>query len=345
MSQRADRLACIALIAVFFALLLAGCGGGGSSSGGGGNPPPPSGTAAISGVVVDASNTSTPLPSAVIHVSVTGASTTSASDGTFSFTGLPVGSTTLTVDPGPGGNFFSSVITVPLSSARVTSVVVTMIPLGLGVPTRLTVSPDTASTDPGGQQVFSAVIFAGSTQLSISPSWVVQGGIGTINSGGVFTATNQGNGQVIATAGTITGSSNVTVTAPQPPRIWSTFIDPGTLPTSGGSAVMTLHATDGDGIALAQVQIVRPDGTNVVYTMARTAGTTQDGTWVFPDPPTTSSFVFPANSNLPDSTGAQAPMDYDVRFIVTDASAAHNVTTSGFTTVRVAGVEAPPPPP
>ena len=342
MSQRADHLACIALIIALVALLT-GCGGGGSTSGGGGTPPPPSGTATISGVVVDASNTSSPLSSAVVHVASTGASTTTSSSGTFTFTALPPGDTNVTVDPGPGAAFFSSVVSVPCASGKTTSVVITMIPLGLGVPTRLTVSPDTASVDPGGQQAFSATIFAGSTQLNISPSWVVQGAIGTIDASGVFTGTAQGSGHVIATAGTITGSAPVTVTAPQPPHIWSTFIDPAELPTSGGAALMTLHATDGDGISLAQVQIFRPDGTNSAYTMYRTAGSTKDGTWVFPDTPFTVPFTFPANTNLPGITGAQAPMDYDVRFIVRDASG--QTTMTGFTTVRVRGLEPPPPPP
>ena len=70
---------------------------------------------------------------------------------------------------------------------------------------------------------------------------------------------------------------------------------------------------------------------------------TKDGTWVFPDTPYTSAFTFPANTNLPGITGAQAPMDYDVRFIVRDASG--QTTMTGFTTVRVRGLEPPPPPP
>ncbi len=342
MSQRAARLACIALIAVSFALL-AGCGGGGSTQDGNVNPPPPSGTAAIAGVVVDATNTASPLSSAVIRNSSNGASKTAASDGTFTFTGLPAGTTTLTIDPGPGEAYFSTTVVVPVASGQTTSVVITMIPLGIGVPTRLTVQPDAATTDPGGQQSFSAIVFAGSTQIFIQPSWVIQGGVGTIDSAGTFTGVTQGTGHVIATAGAITAQSSITVTAPQPPQIPSSYVDPSELPTSGGVAVMTIHATDGDGIALAQVQIVSPDGSRPLYTMYRTAGTTRNGTWVFPDPPYTPSFVFPPNTNLPGITGAQAPMDYDVRFIVRDTTGQE--TTTGYTTVRVRGLEPPPPPP
>lgn len=340
MSQRAARLACIALTVALVALL-AGCGGGSSSTPA--PAPTPTGTAAISGVVVDASNTSSTLPSAVVHVAVNNASTTTGSSGSFGFSDLPAGTTTLTVDPGPGESFFSSTVSVPLASGQTTSVVVTMVPLGLGVPTRITIAPSGASVDPGGQQQFTALIYAGSTQLNIEPSWIVQGGIGTIDSSGLFTGSAQGAGSVIASVGDVTSTASVSVTGPQPPKIWSSFIDPMTLPPAGGLATMTLHASDGDGIKSATVEIVPVGGNPMYFAMYRTAGTDKDGTWVFPVIGQTATYLFPLNTNVPDSTGTQAPMDYDVRFTVTDNTNAQTVTD--FYQVEVSGVVAPPSPP
>lgn len=343
MSHRAERFARIALIPALVALLaFAGCGGGGSVVG---SPvvPPPAGSGTIAGVVVDASNTSTVLPSAVVRVSSTGATQTTGSDGKFTFSSLPAGTPIVTVDPGPGAAFLSSRVSVPVANGQITSLVVTMVPLGLGDPTSIVVLPSSASTDPGGQQSFSAIIFSGSTRLIIQPSWIVQGGIGTIDATGLFTATHQGSGKVLGIAGGVSGEATVTVTAPQFPVIASHYVDPSELPPSGGTALMTIHALDGDGMALAQVQIVKPDGTNQVFTMYRTAGTAKDGTWLFPDPPYTPAFTFPANTNLPDPSGNQAPQDYDVRFIVRDTTGATTIST--YYQVRVRGVEAPPPPP
>lgn len=51
-----------------------------------------------------------------------------------------------------------------------------------------------------------------SVRIVITPTWSVEGGIGTINANGVFSATTEGNGKVVATVGEIRGEKSVTVT-------------------------------------------------------------------------------------------------------------------------------------
>ncbi|OGC22703.1 hypothetical protein A2291_01085 [candidate division WOR-1 bacterium RIFOXYB2_FULL_42_35] len=49
--------------------------------------------------------------------------------------------------------------------------------------------------------------------VEVTPTWSVTGGIGTINSSGMFSAgTSNGSGEVVATYGTVTDASSVTVT-------------------------------------------------------------------------------------------------------------------------------------
>ena len=76
------------------ALVVAGCGGGG----GGGGEEPAAETGSISGTVVHAG---TGLPLGGIEVAAGGVTTTTANDGSFTLTGVPVGTQTLTVTPDP----------------------------------------------------------------------------------------------------------------------------------------------------------------------------------------------------------------------------------------------------
>ena len=76
------------------ALVVAGCGGG--DGGGGGEPAAETGS--ISGTLVHAG---TGLPLGGIEVAAGGVTTTTADDGSFTLTGVPVGTQTLTVTPDP----------------------------------------------------------------------------------------------------------------------------------------------------------------------------------------------------------------------------------------------------
>jgi len=81
------------------------------------------------------------------------------------------------------------------------------------------ISPATATVQAGGTQQFNAGVQNG-LGLTVSDatvlqnlSWSVSGGVGTIGSTGLFTATTSGEGLVVATLGTASGSAAVTVTA------------------------------------------------------------------------------------------------------------------------------------
>lgn len=77
------------------ALVVAGCGGGGAVDGDG---QPVAQTGSISGTVVHAG---TGLPLGGIQVTAGGVTTTTANDGSFTLTGVPVGTHTLTITPDP----------------------------------------------------------------------------------------------------------------------------------------------------------------------------------------------------------------------------------------------------
>jgi hypothetical protein len=87
----------------------------------------------------------------------------------------------------------------------------------------ISVSPATVSVSSGAQQTFTATALdLNGNAMATQPafSWTVNGGIGTINTSGVFTAattlTNNLSGSVSVTAGGFTGKASVTVTASDP---------------------------------------------------------------------------------------------------------------------------------
>ena len=156
--------------------------------------------------------------------------------------------------------------------------------------------------------------------LNISPSWMVEGGIGTINTSGLFVASKKGTGKIIAVAGSDRGSADVTVTGPRPPSIWTVYVDPRELTATGGTVRFTVHAGDGDGIQFVKADIYNPDASVSSVDLTRTAGTERDGTW-------TATRAFPRNTAPYNSLGQQPDQNYDVRFRVRDKSGA--TTTSG----------------
>jgi hypothetical protein len=76
----------------------------------------------------------------------------------------------------------------------------------------ITVAPDSLTITVGESQTFQATALDDNgNQVPFTPSWNVIGNIGTITSGGVFTASLQGTGKVRASSGTVYGEANVTV--------------------------------------------------------------------------------------------------------------------------------------
>jgi hypothetical protein len=329
-------------LAVLVALAAAGCGGGGGL----GErpqpspPPAPTGTASISGLVLDASNPGRLIPGATVKISYldmpVGSYVTDA-NGAFEAKNLPSGPLRVQVQAGTQGPFWPTELTVEAAEKTTTQMVVALIPQELPLPDALTLQPSQADLDPGLQQQFVVEIAAGSQVLSgLVPSWVVEGGIGTIDSSGIFVGRVAGVGRVVAAAGSARAQARVTVTGAQPPRIWSVFIDPRQHSASGGTSTFTLHVTDGDGVTAVIAQVYKPDATTEQASLARTAGDERDGTW-------RGSYQFPTNTAPPRPNGEQPAQVYDVRFQVRDRSAAS--TLSPFYQVTVQGREAPPPVP
>lgn len=78
--------------------------------------------------------------------------------------------------------------------------------------TSIDITPNTATALIGGTAQFTAIpmnIFGDG--VAATSTWSVTGGIGTINSSGLFTATAAGTGTVTATYGTVSGRASVTV--------------------------------------------------------------------------------------------------------------------------------------
>lgn len=79
----------------------------------------------------------------------------------------------------------------------------------------ITVSPSSATIGVNKTQLFSAIGKDSVGKIvQVSPTWSVQGNIGTISSTGLFTAGSvEGTGNVVATLDSLSASASVTVTA------------------------------------------------------------------------------------------------------------------------------------
>jgi hypothetical protein len=140
-------------------------------------------------------------------VSITPAWSVASGGGTISSAGLFTAGTT-------AGTFAN---TVKATSGSVSgTVTVTVTATGPGPLATITLSPSPASVAAGGTQQFTAVgKDAGGTVVSITPTWSIVAGGGTIDSAGLFTAgpvAGTFTNTVKATSGTVSGTTTVTVT-------------------------------------------------------------------------------------------------------------------------------------
>jgi hypothetical protein len=80
---------------------------------------------------------------------------------------------------------------------------------------RIAVTPPHTTLQVAQGQQFTALGYDsyGNAQILSSPMWSVAGGVGTITSGGLFTATTAGVGKIIATQNGISGSGSANVLA------------------------------------------------------------------------------------------------------------------------------------
>lgn len=126
----------------------------------------------------------------------------------------------------------------------------------------LSISPATASLSVGSSEAFYATAtFTDGTTGGIKPAWSVTNNLGTITAlftaVGYFTATAEGTGAVIASAGGFTATAEIAVTAgstPEPGGLTSIEVSPATLDMPvGGSQTFTATglSASGESIPLA----------------------------------------------------------------------------------------------
>jgi hypothetical protein len=205
------RVLCILMVL----LLLAGCGGGGGSEGGEGGvggssltggsvptgdidgtlyatPETRESYMVMSGVPVTAFTTD----GTVLQRTVTGI------DGAFLFTHIPLVPMYLDADDALTGKHARITIDADALTAHTSVELVLAPPPGPEVAGVL-LSPSKVQIEVGEQVTFRAQsLVSNHTPGAVVPvSWAVKGGIGTIDVYGVFTATNEGNGRVVAQYG------------------------------------------------------------------------------------------------------------------------------------------------
>jgi hypothetical protein len=219
-----------------------------------------------------------------------------AGGGTLSATSSATGSdgrasAVLTLGTAAGTN------TVIATSAGLSGSPVTFSATGLaGALASIAVTPNSATIISGNTQQFTAAgRDANNNTVSVTPTWSVTGGIGSITTGGLFSAVVSGSGAVVAASGSVSGSASLTVTPgsgsnismvsgnSQSGTVGTTLPNPFVVivrdansnPVSGvsvafaitsgnGSLSVTSVITGADGVASAVLTLGTAAGTNAV---------------------------------------------------------------------------------
>ncbi len=309
---------------------LCGCGGGG------GAPPPPAGTASIQGVVVAGNDTGSVIVGSEVTVEPPGVTTTTNTLGQFLLASLPGGNLTLTATAPLDPNYQPASLIVPTTPGQTTTVNVALLPTSAGDPVLVTIDPMNPVIEVFGQVTFRSQVVNASGLVAVEPTWMVNGDIGAIGLDGTFTALNPGTGSIVAVAGSVSTSTSAVVTGPRPPDMSTIIVSPAALPASGGDVQITATISDGQGVDSVTAEVYEPDGGLWTSAMPLVVGTIYNGTYRI-------TYSAPANSNVPDPSGTQAPQTYSVRIVARDAASL--VSNSAFHDFVVEGLLAPPPPP
>ena len=183
-------------------------------------------------------NTISPTPA--VTWAVNGEIGTISADGLFTATTEGTGSVTATVGTVSGTS--GDVVVTALQVAS------------------LTVSPDTASVAKDGTQQFTVTAKdADGNTISPTPAvtWTVNGGIGTIDADGLFTATTAGTGSVTAASGTVSGTSGDVVVTDAGVQVASLTVSPDTASVAkGATQQFTVTAKDADGNTISPTPAV-----------------------------------------------------------------------------------------
>ena len=190
------------------AIALAACGGD-SGSGPSGPNQPTSGT--VRGTVVD--QTAAPVPSAAVALTATGQTTrnaTTAQDGAYSFTSVPVGAYTVTVTPPAGytlgtGSGTASVSVVAGQQANANAIILNKTQPGTPAPANASVSMVNTSFSPQNVEVRvgGTVTWTNNDQVQHNA---------TPSSGGFTGTGNMNGGQVVSRTFNTAGTFNYSCT-------------------------------------------------------------------------------------------------------------------------------------
>jgi len=180
--------------------------------------------ASVSGKVVDARNLAQGIPNARVRLEAVGVAETQANqEGNF-FARVRVneqGPTTVTITVTlPEGSPYQGVtIRIEASAGAQLDITITLVPLSGPIPANLQVIPPSASLLEGETQQFVAGVTDehGQPITAYTPTWVVEGQIGTVTPTGRFTAgylpegVATRSGKVWAVLGSLSAKADVTV--------------------------------------------------------------------------------------------------------------------------------------
>ena len=330
-----QSLRAVAVVIVLGAIVvsLVGCSGSSSSAPPG---PPPAGHVTLQGHITAADNAATVFPQAAVTLLPSGATGNSDSSGNFIFTGLQSMPQSVQVNPAYQPSYMAAEILLPPTAQTSLTLNIALLPRSAGTVTSIGLNPQAQQVEIGGKLQFSASIVTSAGTSGLQPTWFAVGTAGTIDARGVFTCTHVGKSTIFAFSGGMFTSTTLTVVSKRGPAILDVLVDPLQLPPGGGPIVITSPLADSDGVALAEALIFFSDGTFVRRPLALVAGVIDNGTF-------RATYQVPANSNIPDASGTQAPQHYQLRVRAVDGDGM--VSLSKLVGFTVLSLPTPPPPP
>jgi len=323
----------ILLVAI---LALVGCGGGGGVGSGSQGPAQPAGDVTIQGRVIAADNPAWAFAQARVTVLPSGQSATTNTSGQFALLQVPSGTLTLEVNPANSPNYQAAAVIIPTVPGDQVNLSVALLPATAEEPTIIALAPLGIAVEVGSQVQFQAAIVTESGTTAFVPTWLAVGPAGAITPAGLFSATTPGTSDIYAFSGAASNSTTISVLPVQAPEITEVIVNPQTLTASGGTITITSACTDGQGVDTVLATIYYPGGAVDQVGLGRVAGTARDGSY-------RATYEVPANSNIPDPDGVQAPQTYYLQIAATDIDS--RLRLSELVTFEVAGLEPPPPPP
>jgi len=207
------RRALAGVAACFLLGAVAGCLTDGSIPVGGGGS-----TGSVRGVVVFAEDPDAPLAGARVSLRAPGGlpyRTTTDDEGRFGFENMPKGTLEATFEGPQRGARLPVRVFVETDFGSFSTIAVALAPAHLGIDdvAAVAVTPQDVKVRVGESVPFQVSIDGGVPVRKV-PTWIVEGGIGSIDAHGRFQALRAGTGVVRAVAGNFQDSARVTVLAP-----------------------------------------------------------------------------------------------------------------------------------